>query len=48
MHCYQAHEAITSDIKMYYKLVLLGFLLGLLVQVIVIGVGVRRSYLREF
>jgi len=48
MRGYQAHEAITSDIKMYYKLVLLGFLLGLLAQAIVIGVGVRRSYLREF
>jgi len=48
MRGYQAHEAITSDIKMYYKLVLLGFLLGLLVQVIVVGVGVRRSYLNQF
>jgi len=48
MRGYQAHEAITSDIKMYYKLVLLGFLLGLLAQAIVIGVGVRRSYLRQF
>jgi len=48
MHGYAAHEALTSDIKMYVKMVVLALLLGVLVQAVIVGLAVRRSYQRNF
>jgi len=45
---YQAHEAVTADVKMYWKMVLVGLLLGLLAQALILGFCLRRYYLREF
>ena len=48
MRGYQAHEALTSDVKMYFKLVLVAVLLGLAVQAVIVGVVTRRAYVRQF
>ena len=48
MRGYQAHEAVTADVKMYWKMVLVGLLLGLLAQALILGFCLRRYYLREF
>ncbi|HPB09495.1 MAG TPA: type IV secretion system DNA-binding domain-containing protein [Candidatus Cloacimonadota bacterium] len=48
MHGYQAHEAVTSDVKMYFKMVVVALLVGLLVQVIILAVVARESFSRRF
>ena len=48
MRGYSAHEAVTSDVKMYFKMVVVALLVGLLAQAAILAVVVWRSYGRRF
>jgi len=45
---YRTHEALTTDLKLYFKLVIRALVLGLVVQLVVIALLVRHSYKTHF
>jgi len=48
MRGYSAHEAATSDVKMYFKMVVVALLLGLLAQAAILAAVAWRSYGHRF